>query len=293
MSTLPYCSKKSNPRKKYGSLVSEQEHYYVITSFCDADHAGCQDSRSNKYVGISAQSLGESWLWSSKKPKKLGIQQRGRIHCKVMDAGSNPLDEEISLKDYGFLCNGVSEREQTKLRNQISVLAAASADVPSRTLFIILSFTHCGNKSTYESYALSYDIARAEHLECYICIHNEDGNPRLGQQSNKLIDDSVYKTKVSETETSISKTSKDIVENPKTVWPSAPIIGQWDTDIDNDSVFRPKSDQTKPKFTKINFVKSGVMLKMMMVVAVDDDGLKMMMVVVVDNDGSKKMMGCC
>ncbi|GKA89240.1 ribonuclease H-like domain-containing protein [Tanacetum coccineum] len=38
------------------------------------------------------------------------------------------------------------------------------------------------------------------------------------------IDDSVYKTKVSETETSISKTSKDIVEKPKTVRPSAPII---------------------------------------------------------------------
>ncbi|GJW10914.1 ribonuclease H-like domain-containing protein [Tanacetum coccineum] len=70
------------------------------------------------------------------------------------------------------------------------------------------------------------------------------------------LDDYVYKTKVSETETSISKTSKDIVEKPKTVRPSAPIIEDWDTDSDNDSVFRPKSDQTKPKFTKINFVKS-------------------------------------
>ncbi|GJT08582.1 ribonuclease H-like domain-containing protein [Tanacetum coccineum] len=70
------------------------------------------------------------------------------------------------------------------------------------------------------------------------------------------LDDSVYKTKVSETKTSISKTSKDIVEKPKTVRPSAPIIEDWDTDSDNDSVFRPKSDQTKPKFTKINFVKS-------------------------------------
>ncbi|GJR25332.1 hypothetical protein Tco_1101564 [Tanacetum coccineum] len=37
---------------------------------------------------------------------------------------------------------------------------------------------------------------------------------------------------------------------------NAPIIEDWDTDSDNDSVFRPKSDQTKPKFTKINFVKS-------------------------------------
>ncbi|GJU24776.1 putative ribonuclease H-like domain-containing protein [Tanacetum coccineum] len=72
------------------------------------------------------------------------------------------------------------------------------------------------------------------------------------------LDDSVYKTKVSKTETSISKTSKDIVEKPKTVRPSAPIIEDWDTDSDNDSVFRPKSDQTKPKFTKISFCISDV-----------------------------------
>ncbi|GKB16629.1 hypothetical protein Tco_0850552, partial [Tanacetum coccineum] len=70
------------------------------------------------------------------------------------------------------------------------------------------------------------------------------------------LDDSIYKTKVSETKSSISKTSKDIVEKPKTIRPSANIIEDWDTDSDNDSVFRPKSDQTKPKFTKINFVKS-------------------------------------
>ncbi|GKD03162.1 hypothetical protein Tco_1178136, partial [Tanacetum coccineum] len=75
------------------------------------------------------------------------------------------------------------------------------------------------------------------------------------------LDDSVYKTKVSKTKTSISKTSKDIVEKPKTVRPSAHIIEEWDTDSHNDSVFRPKSDQTKPKFTKINFVKSGENVK--------------------------------
>ncbi|GJZ25782.1 hypothetical protein Tco_0570035 [Tanacetum coccineum] len=68
-----------------------------------------------------------------------------------------------------------------------------------------------------------------------------------------VLDDSVYKTKVSETKTSISK---DIIEKPKTVRPSALIIEELDTDSDNDSVFRPKFDQTKPKFTKINFVKS-------------------------------------
>ncbi|GJU91837.1 hypothetical protein Tco_1304260 [Tanacetum coccineum] len=38
------------------------------------------------------------------------------------------------------------------------------------------------------------------------------------------LDDSVYKTKVSETKSNISKTSKDNVEKPKIVRPSAPII---------------------------------------------------------------------
>ncbi|GJZ09245.1 putative reverse transcriptase, RNA-dependent DNA polymerase [Tanacetum coccineum] len=54
------------------------------------------------------------------------------------------------------------------------------------------------------------------------------------------LDDSVYKTKVSETETSISRDK---------------YLG------DNGSVFRPKSDKTIPKFTKINFVKSGENVK--------------------------------
>ncbi|GJV71160.1 hypothetical protein Tco_1491155 [Tanacetum coccineum] len=48
------------------------------------------------------------------------------------------------------------------------------------------------------------------------------------------LDDSVYKTKLSKTKTSISKTSKDIVEKPKTVRLCAPIIEDWDTDSDND-----------------------------------------------------------
>ncbi|GJZ65730.1 putative ribonuclease H-like domain-containing protein [Tanacetum coccineum] len=57
------------------------------------------------------------------------------------------------------------------------------------------------------------------------------------------LDDSIYKT-------------NDSLEQPKDVRHNDPIIEDWDTDSDNDSVFRPKPDQTKPKFTKINFVKS-------------------------------------
>ncbi|GJY93365.1 hypothetical protein Tco_0509147 [Tanacetum coccineum] len=60
------------------------------------------------------------------------------------------------------------------------------------------------------------------------------------------LDDYVYKTKVSETKTSIFRTSKDIVEKPKTVRPSTPIIEEWDTDNDNDSVCNKVRTSTSP-----------------------------------------------
>ncbi|GJU11706.1 hypothetical protein Tco_1134102 [Tanacetum coccineum] len=57
------------------------------------------------------------------------------------------------------------------------------------------------------------------------------------------LDDSVYKTIVSETITSVprnestaSKSSKDTLEQPKDVRPSAPIIEEWESDSDDDCV---------------------------------------------------------
>ncbi|GJR66874.1 putative ribonuclease H-like domain-containing protein [Tanacetum coccineum] len=77
------------------------------------------------------------------------------------------------------------------------------------------------------------------------------------------LDDSVYKTNVSETITSVprnestaSKSSKDSLEQPKDVRPSAPIIEEWESDSDDDYVTRPSIEQNKPSYAKINFVKS-------------------------------------
>ncbi|GKE48918.1 hypothetical protein Tco_1480176, partial [Tanacetum coccineum] len=116
--------------------------------------------------------------------------------------------------------------------------------------------------SSKDKAGLGYDsqINKTEVVHNVFNNRESDADDSLVNDRFKT-NDSVYKTKVSETETSISKTSKDIVENPKTVRPSAPIIEDWDTDSDNDSVFRPKFDKTKPKFTKINFVKSGENVK--------------------------------
>ncbi|GJW47156.1 ribonuclease H-like domain-containing protein [Tanacetum coccineum] len=77
------------------------------------------------------------------------------------------------------------------------------------------------------------------------------------------LDDSVYKTNVSETissvpriESTASKSSKDSLEQPKDVRPSAPIIEEWETDSDDDCVIRFSFEQNKPSYAKINFVKS-------------------------------------
>ncbi|GKA72972.1 ribonuclease H-like domain-containing protein [Tanacetum coccineum] len=76
------------------------------------------------------------------------------------------------------------------------------------------------------------------------------------------LDDSVYKTNVSETissvpriESTASKSSKDSLEQPKDVRPSAPIIEEWDSDSDDDCMFRPSIEQNKRSYAKINFVK--------------------------------------
>ncbi|GJR39453.1 putative ribonuclease H-like domain-containing protein [Tanacetum coccineum] len=67
------------------------------------------------------------------------------------------------------------------------------------------------------------------------------------------LDDSIYKTNVSETissvpriESTASKSSKDSLEQPKDVRPSAPIIEEWESDSDDDCVIRPSIEQNKP-----------------------------------------------
>ncbi|GJV80207.1 putative ribonuclease H-like domain-containing protein [Tanacetum coccineum] len=80
-----------------------------------------------------------------------------------------------------------------------------------------------------------------------LMAYTSQGSSSSDSESSKCIDSKAVKR---------SNTSKANIEKPKTVRPSAPIIEDCDTDSDNDSVFRSKTNQTKPKFTKINFVKS-------------------------------------
>nr|GEW99757.1 hypothetical protein [Tanacetum cinerariifolium] len=78
------------------------------------------------------------------------------------------------------------------------------------------------------------------------------------------LDDSIYKFKISETVTSLFKDVKDapetsiaFVEKPKEFRTNALIIQEWDTDSENNSVFRPKHILAKINFVKAVFTRSG------------------------------------
>ncbi|GJV45859.1 ribonuclease H-like domain-containing protein [Tanacetum coccineum] len=107
---------------------------------------------------------------------------------------------------------------------------------------------------------------RFKKVEGYHAVpppYTENYMPSRPDLSFAGLDDSVYKSKVSETitsmpniETTASKTSKDSLEKPKIVRPSAPLIEEWESDSDDDCVIRPSIEQNKPSYAKINFVKS-------------------------------------
>ncbi|GKG15613.1 hypothetical protein Tco_0357936, partial [Tanacetum coccineum] len=67
------------------------------------------------------------------------------------------------------------------------------------------------------------------------------------------LDDSIFKSKVIEI-----ITSKDSLEKPKIVRSSAPLIEEWESDSEDENLFKPKEVKktVKPSFEKIEFVNA-------------------------------------
>nr|GEX28216.1 hypothetical protein [Tanacetum cinerariifolium] len=89
--------------------------------------------------------------------------------------------------------------------------------------------------------------------------------PPRADLSFAILDDFVFKSKVSETitsvskiETNASKTSKDSLEKPKIVRSSAPIIEDWESDSEDENMFESKEVKktVKPSLEKIEFVNA-------------------------------------
>nr|GEU48297.1 hypothetical protein [Tanacetum cinerariifolium] len=78
--------------------------------------------------------------------------------------------------------------------------------------------------------------------------------PQRADLSFARLDNYVFKSKVSKTITSVpkfeinaSKTSKDSLKKPKTVRPNAPLIEEWESNSEDENVFKPKEVKKRVK----------------------------------------------
>nr|GFA52417.1 hypothetical protein [Tanacetum cinerariifolium] len=122
------------------------------------------------------------------------------------------------------------------------------------TNFALMAYTSQGSSSSSSSDSktgLRYDgqVNDSEVLNNVFDSYESDGDDNQVNDRFKK-DNSIFKSKVSETITSIpkieinaSKTSKDSLEKPKIVRSSAPLIEEWESDSEDENVFKPKEDQ--------------------------------------------------
>ncbi|GJT21006.1 putative ribonuclease H-like domain-containing protein [Tanacetum coccineum] len=183
-------------------------------------------------------------------------------------------NEAVYKEDIAFLKYDV---KLTKLINsQISVNNKFGVGFDSQMNENELHDCHLNKSKVFES---AYDSSvneikeennqvndRFKKVEGYHAVpppYTGNNMPSRHDLSFAGLDDYVYKTNMSETissvpriESTASKSSKDSLEQPKDVMPSAPIIEEWESDSDDDCVIRYSFEQNKPSYTKINFVKS-------------------------------------
>ncbi|GJU96676.1 ribonuclease H-like domain-containing protein [Tanacetum coccineum] len=147
------------------------------------------------------------------------------------------------------------------------------------TNFALMAFTSPGSSSSDSKTGLGYDGQMNESdLAVFVCFWSfklvfrvndrfktcegfhavpppYTGNymPPKPDLSFVGLDDSVFKSKVIEI-----ITSKDSLEKPKIVRSSAPLIEEWESDSEDENVFKPKEVKktVKPSFEKIEFVNA-------------------------------------
>ncbi|GKC33143.1 hypothetical protein Tco_1040437 [Tanacetum coccineum] len=82
----------------------------ALTSFADADHAGCQDTRKSMFG--SMQMLGEILVsWSSKKQKSTAISSTKAEYIALSRCCAQILWMRSQLTDYGLVFNKIPLKE--------------------------------------------------------------------------------------------------------------------------------------------------------------------------------------
>nr|GEV23499.1 hypothetical protein [Tanacetum cinerariifolium] len=120
-------------------------------------------------------------------------------------------------------------------------------------------------ESTRDDNQVNDWFKKGEGYHAVLPPYNGNYMPPRADLSFVGLDNSIFKSKVSKTitsvpkiETNASKNYKDSLEKPKTVRSSAPLIEEWKSDSEDKHVFKPKEVKktVKPSLEKIEFVNA-------------------------------------
>ncbi|GKD44462.1 ribonuclease H-like domain-containing protein [Tanacetum coccineum] len=205
-----------------------------------------QGSSSSSSSDSKVHTYSKDCLKSYETLQKQYDQQRVALNKSNLEIigyqmGLESLEAMIVVHEKNELEEALKEKDDLKLKLE-------KFEESSKNLTILIN----SQISAKDKAGLGYDSQMNESEVVHSVF-----NSRESDVEDSLVNDR-FKTgeSVPRIKSTASKSSKDSLEQPKDVRHNDPIIEDWDTDSDNDSVFRPKPDQTKPKFTKINFVKS-------------------------------------
>nr|GEV87466.1 hypothetical protein [Tanacetum cinerariifolium] len=188
-------------------------------------------------------------------------------------------NEAVFEEDIAFLKYDVKVRNNsiTELKNQLEESLKEKDDLKLKLEKFKTSFKNLTNLinsqiSPKDKTRLGYDSLLNERdlnnksdvfESAFDSSVNESEEDNNQANDRYKADDSIFKSTISETVTSVhetktstSKTSKKSMEKPKSIRPSAPIIKDLESDSDDDCEIRPSIEQNKPSHAKINFVKS-------------------------------------
>nr|GEY10769.1 hypothetical protein [Tanacetum cinerariifolium] len=156
--------------------------------------------------------------------------------------------------------NALKEKDDLKLKleNDLNDVYVNESQVIGNSLID-------SHESDGEDNQVNDRFKKSEGYHAFLPPYTGNYMPPRADLSFAGLDDFVFKFAINEivisvndTETSTSKTSKESLEKPKTVRPSAPIIEEWESDSEDENVVeKTKVKKTvKPSFEKIKFVNA-------------------------------------
>ncbi|GJW23734.1 ribonuclease H-like domain-containing protein [Tanacetum coccineum] len=171
----------------------------------------------------------------------------------------------LSLGSSSSSCSDSEVRDNsiTKLKNQLAEalrekdnmkLKLEKFETSSKKLTDLLNSQISVNNKTgigIDSQMTKNELHDIHKNNSEMFVSASDSSVNEIKEENNHVNDSVPRNESTE-----SKSSKDNLEPPKDVRPSAPIVEEWESDSDDDCVTRPSIEQNKPSYAKINFFKS-------------------------------------